>query len=168
MELIIFCTESILISFFLFFLIFWNHYSINTSIDDNNIVTYNLVLTRQLDFDLFSEMSLPESDIIIAADVLYNPELATQVGRRIYEAISQNDKIPKLIVTDSQKFHGTDFLVEVTELKELSSLLKERGLEQLQWEMRQLKQVCASGVLVDEDQTYDVDVRMICWGWESQ
>ncbi|KAL7470633.1 hypothetical protein ACHAXS_010883 [Conticribra weissflogii] len=119
-------------------------------------------------FDLFSEMSLPESDIIIAADVLYNPELATQVGRRIYEAISQNDKIPKLIVTDSQKFHGTDFLVEVTELKELSSLLKERGLEQLQWEMRQLKQVCASGVLVDEDQTYDVDVRMICWGWESQ
>jgi len=119
-------------------------------------------------FDIFSETPLPESDIIIAADVLYNPELAAQVGRRIYEAISKNDTIPKLIVTDSQKFHGTDFLVGVKELKELSSLLRERGLEELQWEMRQLSQVRGSGVLVDEDQTYDVDVRMICWGWDIQ
>lgn len=129
---------------------------------------FNLFLLSQPDFDLFSEVPLPESDIIIAADVLYNSELAAQVGRRIYEAISKNDKIPKLIVTDSQKFHGTDFLVEVKELKELSSLLRERGLEELQWEMRQLTQVRGSGVLVDEDQTYDVDVRMICWGWDIQ
>ena len=123
---------------------------------------------------MFSDQPLPPCDILVAADVLYNPELAAQVGRRLFEAISRSgneddddsSKPPlKVIITDSQKFHGTDFLVEAKELVELNSILEECGLELLQWETRQLKDVCGSGVLIDEDQTYDIDVRMIRWGW---
>ena len=35
-------------------------------------------------FDLFSDISLPECDILIVADVLYNQDLAKQVGQRIH------------------------------------------------------------------------------------
>ena len=120
-------------------------------------------------FDLFSDEALPECDILIAADVLYNPDLAMCVGRRLHEAIvrsfDQGDSPTKIILTDSQQFHGTNFLEEVNELKDLNSLFKENGWEYLKWETYKLNNVSGSGVLIDEDQTYDVDVRMICWGW---
>jgi predicted nicotinamide N-methyase len=120
-------------------------------------------------FDLFSNLPLPASDVIIAADVLYNPELAKQVGRRLHEAIIRSFDVgaspTKIIITDSQRFHGTDFLEEVSELRELNAMFKEGNYEQLRWETQKLKSVCGSGVLIDEDQTYDVDVRMISWGW---
>jgi len=120
-------------------------------------------------FDLFSDDVLPECDILIAADVLYNPELASQVGRRLHEAIvrSFEEGLPptKIICTDSQRFHATNFLNEVEELQELNNMFKENDWEHLKWVTHKLNNVCASGVLVDDDQVYDVDVRMICWGW---
>lgn len=120
-------------------------------------------------FDLFSEEALPACDILIAADVLYNPDLANQVGRRLHEAIVRSfeeGKSPtKVVVTDSQKFHGTNFLEEVAELKELNTMFEEGDWEQLKWETEKLENVCGSGVLVDEDQVYDVEIRMILWGW---
>lgn len=120
-------------------------------------------------FDLFSDEPLPACDILIAADVLYNPELAIQVGRRIHEVITRSfdegSPPTKVIVTDSQQFHGTNFLKDVAELVELNSVFREGGWEELKWESQQLEKVCASGVLVDEDQTYDVNVRVIRWGW---
>ncbi|KAL3807199.1 hypothetical protein ACHAXA_008911 [Cyclostephanos tholiformis] len=120
-------------------------------------------------FDLFSDLALPTCDILIAADVLYNPELAKQVGRRLHEAIVRRfvvgESPTKVIVTDSQQFHGTNFLEEVSELRELNAMFKEENYEQLRWVTQKLEKVCTSGVLIDEDQTYDVDVRMISWGW---
>ena len=44
-------------------------------------------------------------------------------------------------------------------------MFKEGNYELLRWETQKLESVCGSGVLIDEDQTYDVDVRMISWGW---
>jgi predicted nicotinamide N-methyase len=120
-------------------------------------------------FDLFSEVALPTCDILIAADVLYNPKLAKQVGRRLHEAIVRSfvagESPTKVIITDSQQFHGTNFLEEVPELRELNAMFKEGNYEELRWVTQTLERVCGSGVLVDEDQTYDVDVRMISWGW---
>eukprot|EP00579_Thalassiosira_antarctica_P012296 CAMPEP_0201921626 /NCGR_PEP_ID=MMETSP0903-20130614/9899_1 /ASSEMBLY_ACC=CAM_ASM_000552 /TAXON_ID=420261 /ORGANISM="Thalassiosira antarctica, Strain CCMP982" /LENGTH=901 /DNA_ID=CAMNT_0048458619 /DNA_START=243 /DNA_END=2948 /DNA_ORIENTATION=+ len=120
-------------------------------------------------FDLFSDDPLPACDILIAADVLYNPELAKQVGLRLHEAIvrSFEEGTPptKVIVTDSQQFHGTNFLVDVAKLRELNALFEEDDWEQLKWETQKLSQVCTSGVLIEEDQTYDVKIRMISWGW---
>ena len=122
-------------------------------------------------FDLFSDDPLPACDILIAADVLYNPELAKQVGLRLHEAIvrSFEEGTPptKVIVTDSQQFHGTNFLVDVAELRELNALFEEDDWEQLKWETQKLSQVCTSGVLIEEDQTYDVKIRMISWGWRT-
>ena len=57
-------------------------------------------------FDLFSNDPLPKSDVIVVADVLYNPHLAERVGKRLHEAIvrsfDEGDAPVKLIVTDSQ------------------------------------------------------------------
>jgi len=120
-------------------------------------------------FDLFSDKPLPACDILIAADVLYNSDLAKQVGQRLHEAIvrsfEEGNPPTKVIVTDSQKFHGTNFLEEVDDLKELNMLFQENDWEQLKWEKQKLEKVCGSGVLVDEDQIYDVETRMLCWGW---
>ena len=119
-------------------------------------------------FDLFSGKPLPACDILVAADVLYNPELAAQVGLRLHESITRSFNVGitplKVIITDSQKFHGTNFL-EQTELRDLNSLLRESNVEHLEWKSFKLENVCGSGVLVDEDQIYDADVRMISWGW---
>jgi len=120
-------------------------------------------------FDLFSDKPLPACDILIAADVLYNSDLAKQVGRRLHEAIvrsfEEGSPPTKVIITDSQKFFGTNFLEEVDELKELNMLFEDNNWELLKWEKQKLENVCGSGVLIDEDQIYDVETRMISWGW---
>ena len=56
-------------------------------------------------------------------------------------------------------------MTEVAELQELNNMFIENSWEHLKWETHKLNNVRASGVLVDDDQVYDVDVRMICWGW---
>ena len=122
------------------------------------------------DFDVFSKKKLPEFDILVVADVLYNSALAEQIGLRIYESISRalSDKVafPKIIVTDSQQFHDTNFLVEVEELRELNKVLLESGLDVLHWEERNVIDLVGSGgwFLLEEDQVYDPNVRLIRWG----
>ena len=78
----------------------------------------------------------------------------------------ENDApFPKVIVADSQKFHGTNFLLEVPELVGLNNMLYENGLDVLRWEEIKLVNVTTSGVVIDEDQEYDVNVRLLSWGW---
>lgn len=120
-------------------------------------------------FDLFSSDPLPSCDILVAADTLYNANLAKQLGHRLHEVIVRSFEgvhtPTKVIVTDSQKFRGTDFLAE-QKIKNLNALFQDGDWQLLQWELETLHDVCGSGVLVDEDQTYDADVRIIRWGWE--
>ena len=121
-------------------------------------------------FDLFSSDPLPEHEILVAADTLYNAELANQVGHRLHEAIIrsfEDGQTPtKIIVTDSQKFHGTNFLEE-QEMIDLNAIFQEGKWKPLEWELETLKNFCGSGVLIDDDQIYDVDVRVIRWGWDD-
>jgi len=121
-------------------------------------------------FDVFSEVPLPECDILLAADTLYNADLAKQVGVRLHEAIIrsfEDGQTPtRIIVTDSQKFHGTDFLAE-QQMKDLNSIFQDGQWKPLQWEMETLKNFCGSGVLIDDDQIYDVEIRIIRWGWDN-
>ncbi len=127
-------------------------------------------VVEAMHFDLFSSEQLPPCDILVAADTLYNEHLARQVGHRLHEAIVRSfdvgDSPTKVLVTDSQQFHGTDFLQE-KEMVELNALFQQGGWKPLQWELEKLKNVRGSGVLIDEDQTYDVDVRAIRWGWDQ-
>lgn len=126
------------------------------------------------EFDLCSDENLPESDIVIIADVLYNQDLAKQVGRRCQEILlskqqNNNNKKRALIVTDSQRFHGTDFVPALN--RALQSKLNANGnddginSELLTWEEYFLKGFTGSGILIPEDQTYDVHTRMLSVGW---
>jgi 5-keto 4-deoxyuronate isomerase len=60
-------------------------------------------------------------------------------------------------VTDSQRFHGTDFL---TVLNSKTAEAKMSSI--LQWEEVMLQNITGSGVLIDEDQTYDIKARKLC------
>jgi predicted nicotinamide N-methyase len=111
-----------------------------------------------LQFDLFSDEPLPECDVLLAADVLYNPELAMQVGKRVLEVLSR-DKPVKCIITDSQRFHGTDFVPIVNKALQ--------GKYKIEWTEYELKGFRGSGILMTDDQTYDVRTRMISFGFES-
>ncbi len=116
-------------------------------------------IIEPLQFDLYSKESLPECDVVVAADVLYNEELAKQIGKRCVEVLNRPNK-PKLVVTDSQRFHGTDFLGDVN--KDLSRI----GI-QLEWEYIMLGNITGSGVMIEGDQTYDAKTRLVTTGWNA-
>jgi hypothetical protein len=110
-------------------------------------------------FDLFSQDELPECDILVAADVLYNKELAQQIGKRVVEVLSR-DSPPSLLITDSQRFHGTDFLQDVNDIVSDQA--------PLEWKYFELQNIWASGVMIDGDQTYDATTRMVSTGWPAR
>lgn len=108
-------------------------------------------------FDIFSKERIPPCDTVIAADILYNEYLAKQIGKRCLEVLYDNPSSPTLIVTDSQKFHGTDFIKEI--LKD--SRIKNDNEINISWEEKMLNNVTGSGILIEEDQTYDVKGRIL-------
>jgi predicted nicotinamide N-methyase len=108
-------------------------------------------------FDLYSNEALPQCDILVAADVLYSPDLAQQVGKKVVEVLEW-EKPPCLIVTDSQRFHGTDFLQDVND--------RFQDRSPLEWQYYELQNIKGSGVMIDADQIYDSIVRMVSVGWE--
>jgi predicted nicotinamide N-methyase len=106
--------------------------------------------------DLFAVQDLPECDVVIVADVLYNERLATQVARRCLQARERQP--PALIlVSDSQRF--------VANFEpDLNDRLRRIGQPLVYWENRWLAEFRGSGVLIDTDQTYDVKARVIWIG----
>lgn len=116
-------------------------------------------IIKPVQFDLFSKEKLPDCDIVVAADVMYNEDIAMQIGERCVELLTRENP-PKLIITDSQRFHGTDFLDGV-------NLRLEGKCEHvpLQWECIDLENFRGSGVMIDGDQTYDATTRMVSVGW---
>ena len=113
---------------------------------------------KQLEFDLFSKDDLPECDVVIAADILYNEHLSMQIGARCKEMFDREPQ-PKLVVTDSQRFHGTDFLIALNEERDKDS--------KLSWNYHLLQNITASGVAIDGDQVYDAKTRILSIGWEK-
>lgn len=108
-------------------------------------------------FDLFSDQPLPDCDVMVAADVLYNEELAAQIGKRVTEVLRRNIP-PAILVTDSQRFAGTDFLPDVNK--------NFPDQDPLDWSFFELKNFRGSGVMMDTDQTYDATTRMISINWQ--
>lgn len=105
-------------------------------------------------FDIASPKSLPDCDLMIVADLLYNDDLAKHVVRRCIEA--RNRQPPAIVlVTDSQQFvrsFGRD----------LDTKLEKIGQSQTVCLQRKLQSFTGSGVAIDEDQTYDVET-IILW-----
>lgn len=113
--------------------------------------------------DLFDEETYPipsEVNTIVASDVLYNDQLASQLIRRIVEATTtkQNPRRVRILVTDSQRFVDT-FVNDLNVA--LSSSLSSSSFTypKLEWNETRLIDFTGSGVCIDEDQTYDVTVR---------
>ena len=104
-------------------------------------------------FDIASSNSLPDCDLMVVADVLYNDDLATHVVRRCAEARSRQSP-PIILITDSQRF------VRNFE-SDLNSKLESIGQRKTAWIHRKLQSFTGSGVAIDEDQTYDIDTRII-------
>jgi predicted nicotinamide N-methyase len=118
-------------------------------------------------FDLFSNDPLPDCDVMVVADVIYNERLGAQIGVRCEELLTRptSHGDAKLIVTDSQRFDGTDFVPRLN--KRLSIHDPSYLSTPLQWKEQLLENVTGSGVLIEEDQTYNVTVRLLSVGWDT-
>ena len=132
---------------------------------DNTAINVNV---SSYVFDLFAHGTpIPKSDILIASDVLYNDQLSNQVCIRCIEALKQNPNL-KILITDSQKF--TDFTAELNgRLKREKAREGKDGIPlpepNISWEERTIKSFKGSGVMVDSDQEYDVEARVVKIGW---
>lgn len=115
--------------------------------------------------DIFSDEELPSTDIVILADVMYDESLGRQVGRRIYQLL-QRTHPPKILVSDSQRF--TDFLPDLNQqlLQYYTQPPHSSSFVPLVWETRELERFTGSGVLLDDDQTYEVHARVLLIGWD--
>ena len=115
-------------------------------------------------FDIVSDEPLPACDLMIVADVLYNEKLAAQVARRCLEA--QSSALvppPAILITDSQRFVH-DFEPDIN--AKMLSMGQPAGAA-LRWSTRDLPAFTGSGVMIDEDQTYDVHARIMWIGLDD-
>lgn len=123
--------------------------------------TENFVQTQVLDLFLTkNEQPIPPCDLLVVADVLYSEQLASQVCRRCAEALEANPNI-KILVTDSQRFVPT-FIDELNEALESVSTYTPPPVAK--WKLETMKNFEGSGVIIDEDQTYDVKVQSLWIG----
>lgn len=137
-------------------------------------------------WDLFGLEPPPHADIIVCADVLYNDKLANQLIQRIGQVYQPKDHnnvamapldnseavpingssttsasspvSPLTLIVDSQRFcHSFEV--------DLNAELKKVGLRRrVSWQSRYLPTFTGSGVVIDEDQTYDVKARVLWIG----
>ena len=128
----------------------------------NKNIPSTVVRTQVLDlFRTREEQPMPSPcDLLVAADVLYSEQLATQVIRRCAEALEANPSI-KILVTDSQRFVPT-FLEELNEA--LAKVATNQPIPQATWTVETMKNFEGSGVIIEEDQTYDVTVQSLWIG----
>jgi hypothetical protein len=118
-----------------------------------------------------------DSDVIVMADVLYNDELASHVARLCQEIYliktTSNTQFSNILITDSQRFvHRFEWDINFR-LKSLYDNQKEiitnntstykvnTSYDYIYWQNRTLLQFTGSGVLINDDQTYDVTARIL-------
>ena len=107
-----------------------------------------------VELDIFSDQELPHTDVVIAADIMYDDRLGQGLGRRVEQLLKRHPYPPQIIVCDSQRF--TDFVPSLqTKFPKLT----------LVWEERLINNFTGSGVCVDEDQTYNVTARVLKIGF---
>jgi hypothetical protein len=106
-------------------------------------------------FDVFGPQDLPVCDVMIVADALYNDRLACQIACRCAEAYKRFQAT--VLITDSQRF------VDHFE-SDMDRFMIDVDHPLAVWEPRYLETFTGSGVMIDEDQTYDVKARVMWIG----
>ena len=109
-------------------------------------------------FDLCSDAPPPRADVHVFADVLYNGELAAAVGRRCREEL-WSGAAERLLVSDSQRFASTSSFLE--ELNAPAGSGVDMRTAAIEWSPARVDRFTGSGILVDADQTYDVQLRYV-------
>ena len=89
-------------------------------------------------------------------------DLAVQEDLMLVTECTTTPTPPALLVTDSQNLHGTDFWGEV------NGDTSRAGRPGLEWRVEVLEGFVGSGVMVEEDQEYDIRVRMLSTGWRDE
>lgn len=124
------------------------------------------VLTTQI-FDIAAssdEQPLPNGfDTIVIADVLYNEALAKHVCRRVAEAVLTNPSC-RILITDSQRFVPC-FLQDLNHQLHFvwDTLHPNEPYAPTSWK-NTTQSFTGSGVIIDEDQTYDVIIQSLWIG----
>ncbi|GAX11019.1 hypothetical protein FisN_2Lu548 [Fistulifera solaris] len=123
------------------------------------IPSYLTHVVKPIVFDLCDRQAplpfLQTVDLMIVADVLYNPQLAQQVARRCSEAYDQGIGV---LITDSQRLVHN--FVEMIRLRDNGNQCSSAP-SPFAWEERRLTDFTGSGILVEEDQTYNVSARVL-------
>jgi predicted nicotinamide N-methyase len=115
----------------------------------------HVVTTRVLDIAAHDDdCPLIDCDVMVVADVMYNPILAQHIGRRCWEALQRNMTV---LVSDSQRL--ADFVPFLQ--NQLDDLLPAK---RVYWQERTLTNFSGSGVMVNEDQVYHVKARVLWLG----
>jgi predicted nicotinamide N-methyase len=127
-------------------------------IDQEKRIPPGKVQTLLLDlFATSQEQPLPSPcDLLVVADVLYNEQLAKQVCRRCAEALQQNWYC-KILITDSQRFVPR-FINDLNWACENVTQAVGIPFQKVEWHVEMMKGFTGSGVMLDDDQTYDVKV----------
>ena len=128
----------------------------------------SVIDTLKMDITQRATQPLPECDVLIVADVLYNQKLALQVMDRVLEArVLHNATV---LVTDSQRFVSDfDSILQKALEQEQDRHKGAKSLaEGVQWRSRWLSKFTGSGVVIDQDQTYEVKARSMWLGEPPQ
>jgi predicted nicotinamide N-methyase len=94
-------------------------------------------------------------DLMIVADVLYNPQLAQHVARRCREAYDQDIEV---LITDSQRLVHN--FIEMIPFHDICTQYSSAP-SPFVWKEHRLNDFTGSGILVEEDQTYNVSARVL-------
>lgn len=143
---------------------------------EDRIVKKDVVQCQLLDlFATRQDQPLPyPCELLVVADVLYNDELASQVCRRCAEAMEQNPDV-RILITDSQRFVPT-FVGDLNRALETgwarTATSSHPGTHSnatksplpVAWQLDTLMRFTGSGVIIEEDQTYDVQVQTLWVG----
>jgi predicted nicotinamide N-methyase len=126
--------------------------------EEEGRIAPGIVQTKLLDvFASSQDQPLPTPcDLLVVADVLYNEQLAKQVCRRCVEAYQQNLSC-KILITDSQRFVPR-FIHDLNVACETVAEAMGIHYQKVAWHVETMKAFTGSGVIIDEDQTYDVKV----------
>jgi len=137
---------------------------------NEQLTSTGILRTEILDlFGTQQEQPIPSPcDLLVVADILYSVQLAKQVCVRCAEALEANPKI-RILITDSQRF-VPDFIDDLNEALTnvvLSSRTQAGGSREEPlaiWKVETMESFEGSGVIIEEDQTYDVTVQSLWIG----
>ena len=119
---------------------------------------HDRIETRVL--DLTSDEELPDADVHVYADTLYTRELCDHVARRCREELWSRARMRRLLLTTSQQFEWIrdDFLAE---LNVQPPGQPTRPWQRMEWQHSKLENFTGSGILLEEDQSYDAKIRYL-------